>query len=64
MKLLGSALMLGVALAGPALAQTVAPAQAVVPDADKPAREAPAPPPARTVEAAKPGSRRPRTRSS
>ena len=44
MKRLGSALMLGVALAGPALAQTVAPAQTVVPDADKPAREAPAPP--------------------
>ena len=32
MKLLGSPLMLGVALAGPALAQMVAPAQAVVPD--------------------------------
>ena len=45
MKLLGSALMLGVALTGPALAQAVAPAQPVVPDADKPAREAPAPPP-------------------
>ena len=45
MKLLGSALMLGVALAGPALAQTVAPAHTVVPEADKPAREAPAPPP-------------------
>ena len=43
MKLLGSALMLGVALAGPALAQTVAPAHTVVPEADKPAREAPAP---------------------
>ena len=38
-KLLGSALLLGVALAGPALAQTV------TPYADKPAREAPAPPP-------------------
>ena len=45
MKLLGSALMLGVALTGPALAQAVAPAQPVVADADKPAREAPAPPP-------------------
>ena len=44
-KLLGSALMLGVALAGPALAQTVAPAQTVVPDADKPARDASAPTP-------------------
>ena len=38
-KLLGLASMLGVALAGPALAQTV------VPDADKPARNASAPPP-------------------
>jgi len=37
--------MLGVALTGPALAQAVAPAQPVVADADKPAREAPAPPP-------------------
>ena len=45
MKRLGSALMLGVALAGPALAQTVAPAQTVVPDADKPARDASASPP-------------------
>jgi outer membrane receptor for monomeric catechols len=44
-KLLGSALMLGVALAGPALAQTVAPAQTVVPGADKAARDASAPPP-------------------
>lgn len=39
LKLLGLALMLGVALAGPALAQTVAPY------ADKPTREAPAHPP-------------------
>lgn len=45
MKRLGSALMLGVALAGPALAQTVAPAQTVVTDADKPARDASAPAP-------------------
>lgn len=53
MKLLGSALMLGVALASPALAQTVAP------DADKPAREAPAPPPCtdcRGGEAGRPSS--------
>ena len=42
MKLLGSVSMLGVALASPALAQMVAPVQAVTPDADKPAREAPA----------------------
>ena len=45
MKRLGSALMLGVARAGPALAQTVAPAQTVVTDADKPARDASAPAP-------------------
>ena len=43
MKLLASALLLGVALAGRAGAQTVAPAHTVVPEADKPAREAPAP---------------------
>ena len=70
-KLLGSALMLGVALAGPALAQTVAPdsatqatapdavTQTVTPDADKPAREAPATPPCtdcRGGEAGRPSS--------
>ena len=43
--LLASALMLGVALAGPALAQSVAPAQAGVSDADTSKRTAPAPPP-------------------
>jgi outer membrane receptor for monomeric catechols len=52
-KLLGSALMLGLALAGPA------PAQMVAPDADKPAREAPAAPPCtdcRGGEAGRPSS--------
>ena len=58
-KLLGSALMLGVALAGPALAQIVAPAQAVAPDAGKEAREAPPAPPCtdcRGGEAGRPSS--------
>lgn len=58
-KLLGSALILGVALASPGLAQMVAPAQTVAPDADKPAREAPAPPPCtdcRGGEAGRPSS--------
>lgn len=44
MKLRGSALILGVALASPAFAHGVAPAQTIVPDADKSAHEAPAPP--------------------
>ena len=59
MKRLGSALMLGVALAGAALAQTVAPGQTVAPDADKAAREAPASPPCtdcRGGEAGRPSS--------
>jgi outer membrane receptor for monomeric catechols len=59
MKLLGSALILGVALAEPALAQMVASAQTVAPDADKPAREASAPAPCtdcRGGEAGRPSS--------
>jgi outer membrane receptor for monomeric catechols len=64
MKLLGPVLMLGVALASlalaqPAPAQVVAPAQTVMPDADKSAREAPAPPPCtacRGGEAGRPSS--------
>ena len=45
LKVLGPALMLGVALVSPALAQMVAPAETVAPDADKPGREGPAAPP-------------------
>jgi len=58
-KRLASALMRGAALAGPAVAQMVAPAQVAAPDADNRAREAPAAPPCtdcRGGEAGRPSS--------
>ena len=51
--------MLGVVLVSPARAQMVAPVQTVAPEADKPAGEAPAPPPCtdcRGSEAGRPSS--------